>query len=126
MNTRVLDGNLRQATEALADSLMQAEPIAAYRQAEARLKADGQALNLLERLSADQAALRTLQARSKVTQADVDQVRRLQTEVQANAVIMEYVQTQQAAVAYLRQVNGQIGELLGVDFASLLGRSGCC
>lgn len=33
---------------------------------------------------------------------------------------------QQAAVAFLRRINQEIGELLGVDFAALAKRPGCC
>ena len=60
-----------------------------------------------------------------VTQADLDQLRVFQREVQSNHVIIEYARAQQDAIAYLREINQEIGELLGVDFAALAGRSSC-
>jgi hypothetical protein len=56
----------------------------------------------------------------------VDQLRALQSVAQANRLIMDYVRTQQFAIDYLREVNRDVSELLGVDFASLARRPGCC
>jgi cell fate (sporulation/competence/biofilm development) regulator YlbF (YheA/YmcA/DUF963 family) len=61
-----------------------------------------------------------------VTQANVDQLRALQREVQSNDVIVDYATTQQSAVAYLREINQVISELIGTDFAALAKRPGCC
>jgi len=38
---------------------------------------------------------------------------------------MEFAMAQQEAVAYLPQVNLEISEMLGVDFASLAGPGSC-
>ncbi len=116
---------LLTATEALADNLLASEPFAAYHQALARFNSDADARALLERLSAAQADMRRRQANGGVTQTDIDQLRALQSEVQSNRVIIEYARAQQDAIAYLREINQEIGELLGVDFAALAGRSSC-
>ena len=124
-STVTLPPELLAATESLADSLLRAGPIAAYRRAKARLDADPHAHALLERFSAAQADLRFKQSRGTVTQADVDHLRALQREVQSNRAIMDYAETQQAAIAYLPEVNLEISQLLGVDFGSLAGPASC-
>jgi len=99
--------------------------MAAYQQAKERLNADIRSRELLERYSRTQTELRVRQSQNAVTQADVDQLRALQREVQANRKIMDYAETQQAAIAYLPAVNQEISQLLGVDFASLAGPASC-
>ena len=113
------------ATEQLAAAILRVEPIAAYQQAKARLDADSEARELLERLSKLQADLRTRQARNGITQADMDQLRALQHQVQTNQTIMDYARTQKDAVAYLPAVNIEISQLLGLDFAALAGPASC-
>lgn len=121
-----LPPNLQEALEALAENLVQAEPLVLYRQMQTRLEADHRARALLERLSAAQADVRARQARGEtITQADIDQLRALQRQVQTDRTIMDYAQAQQAAVAYLPEVNQEISRLLGVDFAALAGPGSC-
>jgi cell fate (sporulation/competence/biofilm development) regulator YlbF (YheA/YmcA/DUF963 family) len=117
--------DLMAATQALADNLLASEPIAIYQQAYARFSGDPQARNLLQRLSQAQADLRRKQAQGGVTQADVAQLRALQTDVQGNRVIVDYASTQQNAIVYLREINQTISELIGTDFAALAKKSTC-
>jgi cell fate (sporulation/competence/biofilm development) regulator YlbF (YheA/YmcA/DUF963 family) len=121
-----LSPQLLAATEALAANLHQSEPFVLYRQARDLLEADAQAQALRRQLSEAQAEVRMRQARGEVTQGDMDHLRTLHRVVQANRVILDYARTQQFAVDYLREVNREISELLGVDFASLARRPGCC
>jgi cell fate (sporulation/competence/biofilm development) regulator YlbF (YheA/YmcA/DUF963 family) len=120
-----LPENISTATEQLAAAILRAEPIAAYQQAKARLDADPEAHELLERLTRAQADLRMRQTKNAVTQADLDQLRDLQRQVQSNQRIMDYAETQQMAISYLPAVNQEISQLLGVDFASLAGPASC-
>ncbi len=118
--------DLMAATQVLAENLLASEPFARYDQARAQYNGDPQARGLLEHLSQAQAELRRRQMSQGVTQADVDRLRALQREVQSDPVIIDYVVTQQAAVAYLREINQIISELIGTDFAALAKRPGCC
>ena len=111
------------AAERLATTLAGAEPIAAYHRAKERLEADSDARDLLESFSSAQAHLR--QSRSRVRQADVEHLRALQNEVQANSIIMAYAEAQQAAMDYLPEINKEISQFLGVDFAALAGPASC-
>jgi cell fate (sporulation/competence/biofilm development) regulator YlbF (YheA/YmcA/DUF963 family) len=60
-----------------------------------------------------------------VTQSDVEELRAVQTQVQANPAIIAYAQSQQDAVNFLREINQEISQLLGVDFATLAKQSTC-
>ena len=121
----ILPPDLLEATETLALTLLSAEPIMVYHQAKARLDSDSEARDLLERFSKAQRDLRQRQGNGGVTEADMSRVRTLQHAVQANRVIMDYAETQQAAIAYLPDVNQEISQLIGVDFASLAGPASC-
>lgn len=118
--------NLQAATAALTENLLAAEPFVLYRRAQQHLNTDPKATALLRQLSASQASIRTGQARGTVTQKDIDQLRALQHDVQQNQVIMEYARSQQEAINFLREINQEISQLLGIDFATLARRSSCC
>ncbi len=113
------------ATQALAENVLASEAFVNYDRAHVQLKADPRANQLLARLSSLQAELRQHQSQGQVTQENISQLRTAQNDVQVNRVIMDYAGTQQAAVAYLREINQEISQLLGADFAALAKRSSC-
>ena len=117
--------DLYEATDSLIQNLLASEPFLAYHQSKERLESDTQARGLLERLSALQSGLRRKQSNGGVTKAEIDELRAFQLQVQANATIMAYAQSQQEAVNYLREINQEISQLLGIDFASLARQSTC-
>jgi cell fate (sporulation/competence/biofilm development) regulator YlbF (YheA/YmcA/DUF963 family) len=116
---------LYQATESLIQNLLAAEPFQAYQQSQTAMNTNSQAHTLLERLSTLQTGLRRKQSSGGVTQTDIDELRAVQTQIQAHDVIMEYARSQQDAVAFLREINQEISQLLGVDFAALAKKSSC-
>jgi cell fate (sporulation/competence/biofilm development) regulator YlbF (YheA/YmcA/DUF963 family) len=124
-NATTIPSELLGATHTLAAALAQAEPIAAYRAARARLDADGVARGLLEPVTTAQTDLRVRQARGTLTELHLNQLRALQRQAQLNPVIMDYIAAQQAAMAYLPDVSMEISRLLGIDFGALIGRSTC-
>jgi len=111
--------------DALINNLMASDPFIRYQQARARYEQDDQAHMLLEQLSQAQAELRQNQPRGSVTQAKVDRLHALQEQVQGNAIIADYTQAQPPAVNYLREINTEISQLLGIDFASFTNRAIC-
>jgi cell fate (sporulation/competence/biofilm development) regulator YlbF (YheA/YmcA/DUF963 family) len=125
-NRTTLPATLLATAEDLAIHLLASEPFTAYHAAQGRLNADAGARALLQRLSQAQAELRRKQAQQTVAQSDADQLRALQSAVQADRTIADYMHAQQAAVGSLRKMNREISESLGVDFAALAKRPGCC
>jgi cell fate (sporulation/competence/biofilm development) regulator YlbF (YheA/YmcA/DUF963 family) len=121
----ILSPELYQASIRLAEAVRQADPIAVYQNAKERMESDPHAKNLLERFAAAQSELRFQQANQNVTQEQMEGIRALQTEVRSNSRILEFAQTQQAAIAYLPSINQHISQYIGIDFASLAGSSSC-
>lgn len=121
-----LPPELHQATDSLIENLLASEAFLAYHQALTTMNSDSQARTLLERLSALQAELRRKQSSNSVAQPDVDELRGVQTQVQSNAALMAYANSQQDAVNFLREINQEISQLLGVDFAALAKQKTCC
>jgi cell fate (sporulation/competence/biofilm development) regulator YlbF (YheA/YmcA/DUF963 family) len=124
MSDTTIPPDLQAAADQLGQSLLQAEPVAGYHQAEARLIADASASALLQELIDVQADLRRRQG--EVTEEDIDRFRRLRRAVDADPTISAYVESQDAATAYLREVNQDLSQLLGLDFSALAKRGGCC
>jgi cell fate (sporulation/competence/biofilm development) regulator YlbF (YheA/YmcA/DUF963 family) len=117
---------MQEATEALVGNLQACEAFVRLRQAQARLDDDPQARALLEQLSQAQADLRKKQAGGSVSQAEIDDLRSLQEQVQSNTIIMTHARGQQDATNFLREINGEISQLLGLNFATFANRSTCC
>ena len=124
-NISTLSPELQQATENLIENLLASDALLSYHQSQAAMNSDAQARSLLERFSTLQAELRRKQNSNAVTQSDVDELRSVQKQVQANDAIMAYAQSQQGAVNFLREINAEISQLLGVDFAALAKQTTC-
>lgn len=121
-----IPARLREVTEGLGESLAGAEPIVAFREAKARLDADPHARELLERLAETDADLRRRQADGTLTKADIDRAREVHVEASSDPSIGDLVAAQQAAVAYLPEVNLLISDLLGWDFAAMAAAPANC
>ena len=116
-----------EASSALAENLAQSEPFLQFKDAEERLNADPEALGLLKELSELQQKIRTQQNSSAVSESDLKRLRALQNTVSTNETIQDFGLAQELAIAYLREVNLEISQLIGIDFASLTRRpGGCC
>ena len=121
-----LSPDLLAATSALADNLAHALPIVAYRRAQAHLAADREAADLLEQYNQGVAAWRFHQAHGEVTPGEVEGLQKLQSAVRSNATIAEVAEAQTAAQVFLREINAEIGQLIGIDFGALARRESCC
>ena len=121
-----LTPELTEAVDALAENLLAAEPFLALEGTYLRLQEDAQARDLQQRFKQAEATLRQRQANRTMTQADMAAYRTLNAEAQANELIAGYEAAQQAIAACLRDVNRDLSQHLGVDFATLAKRSGCC
>ena len=122
----MLNPTFLEATENLADNLAQSEPFRRLRIAEERLSRDREAQRLLSDLSDLQQKVRTMQFSGKLSESDLILLRAIQSAVLANETIRNYRSAQELAVGFLQEVNQEISQLLGIDFASLTRRSGGC
>jgi len=114
---------LLEATNALAENLLASEPFIKFDRARTELNSDSEAKTLLDQLSAAQSRLSQLQTQGGITQEEIEQYRELQAEVQSNAKFIEYQNAQQSATNYLREINQEISQQLGLNFSALVGKS---
>ena len=123
---RIMTPELTEAVDALAENLLASEPFLALEGAYLRLQSDAPARDLQQRFRQAEATLRQRQANRTMTQADMAAYRTLHAEAHANELIAGYEAAQQAIAACLGDVNRDLSQHLGVDFAALARRSGCC
>ena len=114
------------AASDLAENLSQSADILGFRRAENALYSDLQAMQMLKDLSKMQQKVRDQQYTGSLVQADLATLRSLQVSVAENQAIQTYLASQEAAKAFLREVNQEISQHMGIDFASLTRRSSSC
>ena len=120
-----LSPELQQATQSFLENLLASEAFVHYQGARKLMSEDEEARTLMERLSNAQATVRQKQASGNVGQAEVDSLRLIQQRALRNQVILDYAQSQQEVVEFLRELNGEISQLLGIDFASFANHATC-
>ena len=120
-----LSPQLEEATQLLVDNLLASEAFTQYQNARSDMDSDQEAHALMDQLGKSQARVRQMQAKGEVNQAEIDSLRLLQQRVLRNPVILDYLGSQQEAVNLLRDVNGEISELLGINFASFANHATC-
>lgn len=120
-----LSAEMQEATQSFIDHLMASEAFMHYQEARKLMSEDEDANTLLKRLSNAQATVRHQQASGNVGQAEVDSLRLIQQTALRNPVILDYAQSQQEVVEFLREINGEISQILGIDFASFASRATC-
>jgi cell fate (sporulation/competence/biofilm development) regulator YlbF (YheA/YmcA/DUF963 family) len=117
---------LLEATSVLAENLVQSEPFLHFQEADHKLQADREALHLLTEFEELQHKILAQQHSGNICESDIKRLREVQRAIRTNDVIQEQKLAQETAIAFLREVNQEISNHLGVDFASLTRRSGGC
>ena len=120
-----LSPELQETTQSLIENLLASEAFTHYQHAQKLMSEDEEARTLMDQLSKAQATVRRQQSSANVSHAEVDSLRLIQERALRNSVILDYAQAQQEAIEFLREINGEIGQLLGIDFASFANHSTC-
>ncbi len=110
----------------LSDELVSIPNIKKYKDAQKKLNEDAGAMELLRNLSAARKELNKKQISGTFTQESLNDYYNIQNEVEKNPTIMEYSLAQQEAMQFLKNVNFEISQLIGIDFSSLIKRSNTC
>jgi cell fate (sporulation/competence/biofilm development) regulator YlbF (YheA/YmcA/DUF963 family) len=121
--TTPLSQNLQAAAHALGQSLAASQPFTRYVHSQLSLDNDPSASDLLEQLIAVQNDFRREQAQGGASPAQLEQLKAIQAQAQEDALIMEYAQAQQMAIAYQKEIIQQVSQGLGMDFALIAKRS---
>jgi cell fate (sporulation/competence/biofilm development) regulator YlbF (YheA/YmcA/DUF963 family) len=124
----IIPPTLQEATNTFMSNLLASEAFVRYHQAQAHMDQNSQAQSMLNQLSQAQADMRKKQANNSLSKDEIDSLRTLQTQVREHEVIKEYANAQEDVIKFLREINGEINALLGIDFASFTKHSGsgCC
>jgi cell fate (sporulation/competence/biofilm development) regulator YlbF (YheA/YmcA/DUF963 family) len=117
---------LLESASVLTENLVQSEPFLDLHEADRRLHADREALRLLTEFEELQKKILAQQHSGSICESDIKRLREIQSAIGTNDVIQEQKLAQETAIAFLREVNQEISNHLGVDFASLTRRSGGC
>jgi cell fate (sporulation/competence/biofilm development) regulator YlbF (YheA/YmcA/DUF963 family) len=128
INTKMatVSSELLETVSNLADNITQSEPFLRYKETQLKLKSEPGMVQLLEDFSQLQQKIRAQQFSSGISQTEINWLHRLQSEITQKETFQENESARLNAVAFLREVNQEISNLLGIDFASLTRKSGGC
>jgi cell fate (sporulation/competence/biofilm development) regulator YlbF (YheA/YmcA/DUF963 family) len=118
--------DLQEATSSLAEKIAHSEPFVHFREATRKMEADQEAMHLLNEYRDMQRKIKAQHDSTTVEDIDYDWLRAMQSAIAANDTIQEQNNVQVKASTFLQEVNQEISNLLGMDFASLTRRSGGC
>ena len=120
----LLSTKMLEATTNLASNMAQSEVVLNFRTAQAKLQTDEEAQSLLTELSEIQQKIRSQQFSGSFSETDIERLRTLQNSFGSNESIQNYQSRNELEVNFLREVNQEISQVLGIDFAALARRTG--
>jgi cell fate (sporulation/competence/biofilm development) regulator YlbF (YheA/YmcA/DUF963 family) len=120
-----IEGNLGIALNTLAKNIQYTEPVNRFLTARENFDQDSSARKIMEELSEQQRMIRQKQTANSISADDLEKLRSLQVKAQENKTISTFAFAQQEAIGYLRELNTEISNLLGIDFASLAKNTNC-
>lgn len=116
-----------EATSMLAENLMLSEPFLKLKETERILSENEKATTLIAAFENLRQKIIEGQNNSKISENDIAQFRAVQMEIAENEIIQEFNLAQESAKELLKDVNQEISQILGINFATLAQRSrGCC
>lgn len=122
--TDLFTKELLEATFNLAESLAETEAVVHFISANQALNNDQNTLELIKAATELQRKIYDGQSSGVNLNNDLNRLRDYQSQISTNAVIQEQSFVRETAVAFLREINQEISQLLGMDFAALARRPG--
>lgn len=118
---------LFDATSDFANSLSQSEAMLRFNHANQTLMHDQNAQELLNEAAELKQTLYANDASREEMRDKFPRFQELQNQIATNPVLQEQYHAQDLAINFLREINQEISQLLGTDFASLTRRpdAGC-
>ncbi|MDH7486567.1 MAG: YlbF family regulator [Anaerolineae bacterium] len=116
----MLDPELEAAARQFAARLAQTPPLAELRRVQEQLQADAEAQRLLAEWDEKQQELLARQrAGQTIAPAEIEALRRLRVRIYNYPTIRAYSEIQRQVQPYLTDLNMEISQVLGLDFAAL-------
>jgi cell fate (sporulation/competence/biofilm development) regulator YlbF (YheA/YmcA/DUF963 family) len=121
----ILSSDLQLATHSLIEYLLASEAFMHYQQVRNRIDQDSEVRTLLEYLSKAQSDLRQNQSSGSVDQTKLESLGQLQQRLESSPVITNFAQSHHEIIGLLREINSEISEVLGINFASFTSHATC-
>ena len=121
----MLNPKLQKAAESFVSSVLSAAEYDEYLKAYVAFQSDPELRGVRKRFNERSAELQTKQSRGTLTQEEIDELRGLQSPLNAHPVTTRYIHARLALVATLQECNRALGQELRFDFASVAAQS-CC
>lgn len=113
----------REFGEVLADC----DECRALEKAEEALRKDKEARELISEYQSIQYSIQMARMWGrKVEKGKIDELKRLEAKINSNQIIKNLLDAQKRLQEMLRNINTEISDLLGIDFAANSGSGGCC
>jgi len=125
-NKPFLQPEISEVTIKLGNYLISSEPYVRYALAEQSMDNDDEVRSLMHRLAEAQERVREAQVRGTIIANDLQALSELQLQVKAIPVIKDYNASQQELAKFLQEINTEISQLLGINFALIARHSSCC
>jgi|BarGraNGADG00212_1021973.scaffolds.fasta_scaffold02379_5 cell fate (sporulation/competence/biofilm development) regulator YlbF (YheA/YmcA/DUF963 family) len=125
-NKPFLQPEISEVTIKLGNYLISSEPYVRYALAEQSMDNDDEVRSLMHRLAEAQERVRETQVRGTIIANDLQALSELQLQVKAIPVIKDYNASQQELAKFLQEINTEISQLLGINFALIARHSSCC
>ncbi len=110
---------LNEALGRLIEQLTSSEALARFRNAEQAMMNSAEAIALLNQLAQAQQKVNQQKANGSPAQADLNHLYTLQNQVAEHPLIQEYEYSREVWMGLIRQVNQEISQNIGLDYAAL-------
>ncbi len=120
-----LPASLASSLEAMINGMVKGTDLETYLTAQTKLDSNEEANCILQRLNSLQTQFRQKQYSGQISQDDINELRETQRQAQENEIISHYAKSQQKGIDFLRKVNTEISQLIGMDFADLSKKNKC-
>jgi cell fate (sporulation/competence/biofilm development) regulator YlbF (YheA/YmcA/DUF963 family) len=122
----MLNTELHHTAEIFVATLRTSDTFRAFVEAQAAFQRDAELQEIRTRFNVRFTELQGRQTTGTLTQDEINELRALQSRLNAHPTTVRYINTRQAMLAMLQECNGVLSKELGFDFASAAAPASCC
>jgi len=118
---------VREAIREFGEALAECDELRAVEDAERALRNDREAMRLLSDYQSAQQSIQMARMWGRMVSKDeLDELKILEAKVNSNQIIRNLLDAQKRLQELLVNLNAEISNILGIDFASNSSTGGCC
>jgi len=122
---QVVKADVQTATKAFAAALAATPEFQAYEEALFAFRQDHMAQEAVRAFQEKQRSLQVMQQLGALSQAELDELTRLQHDMVGHTTVEAYIKAQNDLVGLCRTIGKELSQAIGLDFVSAC-RGGCC